>query len=134
MAGERAHLSVLPFRQLTPVWKKRVDDELLLRRRPRIWLAKNIGVTPGAVTHMLRADTKASRLVEPTCELLVIPPPEFLDDFELRLMERVRFLHSRDPARALRLYTYAEKLELELRVGEPSQKEFHSNGANRKNL
>lgn len=121
MAGERAHLRGLPFRRLTRAWQLRIDEELESLGKNRVWLARELGVTPGSVTYMLRDGTSSSRLVESVCEVLKVPPPEFEGEHEEMLVHALRFLTERDPKFAQRLLGQAQK-----RVEELSKKERKS--------
>lgn len=96
-------------RKLTPIWQKRVIDELRDRGWQRQELARRLGCTPGGVTGLLKPGALSSRLVEPTCELLEIPGPEFDDDIDyltskalLRLKKHARRDFDDIVARAMR--------------------------------
>lgn len=87
----------------------------------RVWLARELGVTPGSITYMLREGTSSSRLVESVCEILHMPPPEFEGEHEEMLVQAIRYLTTRDPKFAQRLLGQAQK-----RVEELSKKERKS--------
>ena len=114
MAGERAHLHGLAFGRLTLEWKQRVDEELSAQGKTRLWLAERLRVTPGSVTYMLKPATKSSRLVGKTCDVLGIPPPEFLGEHEEMIVELIRFLNGKDPVFVQRLLGQAQKRVFEL--------------------
>jgi len=86
----------------------------------RVDLARELAVTPGAITNMLKGDTKSSRLVEKTCLLLHIPPPEFEGEHEEMLVQVVRFLNEHDPHFVQRLLGQAQKRAAELSSKERS--------------
>lgn len=79
-------------KKLTLDWQRRVIDELKDRKWQRQELARRIGASPGGVTGMLKPGARSSRLVEPTCDLLGIPAPDFEDDMELLVQQTLRRL------------------------------------------
>lgn len=86
-----------PAYRLTPEWQGLVQERLDDLEWERQDLAARIGVTPGAITHLLKHGSKTSRCVEPTCEVLEIPPPFYEDARDREAVWLMRELRRRDP-------------------------------------
>lgn len=79
-------------RRLTLPWQKRVIAALKELGWTRKRFATELGCTPGAVTGLLKPGQPSSRLVEPACELLQIPEPEYEDDLDDQMGKALRRL------------------------------------------
>lgn len=63
------------LKQVTPEWKASVIAALKELGQTKTWLADQIGCDKSALTVMLRPSTTVSRLVDPICAVLKLPPP-----------------------------------------------------------
>lgn len=79
-------------RRLTLSWQRRAIAKLKELGWTRKRFAQELGCTPGAVTGLLNPKQPSSRLVEPACELLQIPEPEYDDELDDQMSKALRRL------------------------------------------
>lgn len=81
---------------VTPEWKQSLLEALDDLGKDKKWLADEIGCSPSAITTLLKAKTKNSRLVIPICDALGLYHPEYQDYTDQKFVQAARKLRALD--------------------------------------
>ena len=89
------------YARVTRLWQESVRAEIRDRGQTLTWLAGQVSATKGAISQMLHPaaaeEGRTSRLVEPVCRVLDLPPPGFDDERDHEFHEMGRRLREVDP-------------------------------------